>query len=719
MDTLINLAGRLFCYSLAVFVTSTLVVLGMRLDNFEAEYPIQYTGDVLLILPMVYALNEDDTYLTTSRLGAPEKQELYDFPLADALHFLMLRGLLWSGYTPIEAFNWYYLLTYPLATFTAMIALRAWGRSFPLAIMAAVLYAFLPYHQIRSVAHYFLSAYWVVPLSLMLVMGVALNRTPRTWSRWLGWLFIAVLTASGGGYYAYFSCALLLFAGLHGSYQRWTWRPLGIGIGLIGIIFAVGLLIHLPTILHQTNYGRNTLPTERTSDQAEKYGLKIAQFYWPITNHRVRQLADVRRTYDVSWRVAQTDNETSTLGIWGCIGLTAGILSLVRRRVHPGLHAVGWLLLFSVSLATIGGLGSIFNHVVSPQVRAYNRISIFVAFLAFFVFIWLIDRLTRRRRWLRWSRWLIAPPLLVVGLLDMTDSRWGTWDFIVEREVVTKTFKMDGRFFREMENQFPEAMVFQIPVVPYPEVPDVGQLGAYDHVRGFLHTKKLKWSFGSMKGRETDQWQREVSKAEVPEMLRRITLRGFDALYIDKRGMKAEEHDQLLEEIKTELQVQNPALIHTDGMITVWDLRPYRIRLLEMLGESAPGMLQSEKEKVRMIWLRGFESFEPIGQENRHIWCKERGESWFVNPGSVSRRMTVTAVCRTECEDGAKLQVLGLNGTEEVWINKTSGTHTFTWEVPPGHHRLIWNCSKPKDWRPKDPRRHLFFVAQIQITQDR
>jgi len=45
------------------------------------------------------------------------------------------------------------------------------------------------------------------------------------------------------------------------------------------------------------------------------------------------------------------------------------------------------LALFAVLLGTLGGVGSLIGHLVTPQVRAYNRISIYIAFLMFYFFI--------------------------------------------------------------------------------------------------------------------------------------------------------------------------------------------------------------------------------------------------------------------------------------------------------------------------------------------
>ena len=85
-------------------------------------------------------------------------------------------------------------------------------------------------------------------------------------------------------------------------------------------------------------------------------------------------------------------------------------------------------------LGTIGGLGSLFNHLVTPQVRGYNRISVYIAFLALFAACCLVDRFfdtrTGRARRLRWPALAL---LATFGIWDQTDDRWFRPDMIEAR----------------------------------------------------------------------------------------------------------------------------------------------------------------------------------------------------------------------------------------------------------------------------------------------
>src|SRR5205823_13182112 len=142
-------------------------------------------------------------------------------------------------------------LTFPLTALTAAAVLRHFGLSFPTAVVGGVLYAFAPYHLLRWENHYFLSAYYVVPLACMVLLWVCDGRLPffpagpgggrrfRLLDRdTLAAVVIGVVTASAGAYYAFFACALLVGAGVYGWVARRTWRA-AVSAGLVpAVLFA-------------------------------------------------------------------------------------------------------------------------------------------------------------------------------------------------------------------------------------------------------------------------------------------------------------------------------------------------------------------------------------------------------------------------------------------------------------------------------------------------
>jgi phosphoglycerol transferase len=183
-----------------------------------------------------------------------------------------------------------------------------------------------------------------------------------------------------------------------------------------------------------------------------------------------------------------------------------------------------------IIVATSAGLGAIFSYMV-PLIRAYNRISVFVALLALLAVAGLIDRVwaPESRKGLRLA---VVLGLVVVALLDQT-----TPAFVPAYAATARKWKADAEFVSQVEGALPaDSSVFQLPYVPFPESPFVNKMIDYDHLRPYLHSKTIHWSYGAVKGREVDLWQREVSSRKVPEMITELRAAGFNGLWIDRFG---------------------------------------------------------------------------------------------------------------------------------------------------------------------------------------
>jgi hypothetical protein len=710
--------GRLLAYAACFVAASGLVAVGQRLDHADLTVPLLTSGDALLILPMVVSQHEGGTHWVNDRMGAPGRQEFYDFPVIDHLHFAAIAVLDKVLGDPIVAMNVYYLLTYPLVAVCAMLAGRLLWLSIPAAFCLGLLYSFLPYHEIRGFSHYFLSAYYLVPLGLVVAVHLTLDRIP---ARRLAWPVILMLAISAAGaYYAFFGCVMLAAGGLYGALLRRKLRPLVLGALLSGVVVAGGLANHLPSYLYQRQFGHNTRPVQRTPEDTEWYGLKMTYLVLPVDWHRVPALARWRSAYDSTSRPIQVEANTTTLGGVGVAGLIIAAVAVFHPRPRRGRRvrrAVAALLGIAFLVATVGGVGALFSELVTASIRAQARMVVVIAFLALWLAVAALDRLRPRL----WPLHVLAFALLTgLGLLDTTQRDWGHWSRVKVRHDLVRHHLADAKFYGDIEATLGGGAVFQLPFNEFPEgamQPGVG-VGSNDFARGFLHTKSTRWSFGAMKGREADQWQREVASAEAPEMLRRLVMRGFDGLCLDLRGLKPEQVDALRDPIRAALNVSTPTLVNEAEPQEFYDLRPYRERLMREMGPRYGELAKDEAEAIRVLWFRGFTSFEPLGREDAHRWCGRRGEAWVVNPTDRTRRVTLTFVARTEVPTPSRLRVEGDIWSEAFDIDSSSGVHAVTLAVPPGRHRVNFACDPPPDWLPRDSRRHVFFLSQFRLTAD-
>jgi phosphoglycerol transferase len=494
---------------------------------------------------------------------------MHDFPLADGLFFLLLRAVSFVARDYARALNYYFLLTFPLTALTAVFAFRRFGASRVPAVAGALLYAFLPCHFLRGEEHLFLASYFVVPLSAAVALRLFLDG-----GRKAGRLEVAAIAAvcllsgSGGIYYAFFSCFLFLVGGAVAALRCGAWRPFRSAVVLVGLV-AAGVLVNVaPNLLYKLRHGPNAEAVVRDPAQSEVFGLKLAQLLLPVPGHRVPTLARLRARYDTALAPLVNENGFATLGLVGASGfllLTAGALRRGSRGVGEGLVVLN---LAAVLLATSGGFGTLFGFLVSPWIRAYNRLSVFIAFFSLFAVVLVLSKAERlaRDRGLAWLARAGVGALLVVGLLDQVPR-----SFVPHYDHLRRMFAADAAFIGRVEAALPAgAMVFQLPYSPFPEPAMVQQMHWYDHLRGYLHSRSLRWSYGAMRGRYAGLWQAWVAGQPAEAMLRRLAEAGFAGVYIDRSGY--EDGGRGIEAELTRRTGAGP-LVSEDGRLALFDIR--------------------------------------------------------------------------------------------------------------------------------------------------
>jgi hypothetical protein len=101
-----------------------------------------------------------------------------------------------------------------------------------------------------------------------------------------------------------------------------------------------------------------------------------------------------------------------------------------------------------------------------------------------------------------------------------------------------------------MESRLPPGtMVFQLPVVPYPESPPINKMYDYEHFIPYLYSKRLRYSYGSDRGRAFDSWQGEVEKMPPAEMAAKLEEYGFGTIYLNRKAFR-DGGSKLIDDLK-------------------------------------------------------------------------------------------------------------------------------------------------------------------------
>jgi phosphoglycerol transferase len=482
------------------------------------------------------------------------------------------------------------LLTFPLAALTSLFVLRHFKVSFLPALAASLLYAFIPGHFFR-LGHLFLAAYYLLPLMVMVTLWVYLSEPPlisRTdsgraglclWNRkTIASIVICLLVSSAGVYYAFFASFFLLVAGLAGSLARRSFAPLALSTLLVGLIGGGVLGNLVPTIRYTHRHGPNPEVAKRTPGETEFYGLKIAQMLLPTQSHRITALAKLRDSYDTGAPVL-SENGFATLGLISGLGFLLLVARLLYRPPTSNpldlFHALAILNVFAVLLSEVGGFGSLFGLLVSPQIRCYNRISMYIAFFALFAVALLWEKLLQSWSGTTWQRALGYGgfcAVVVLGVLDQTSKL-----FVPPHALLQSEFYADAAFVQQIEDSMPRgAMIYQLPYMPFPEGGRRERLLDYEQCKPYLHSQALRWSYGAIKARDGDLALRAIANRSVTEMVDAATLAGFSGICIDRLGYA--DFGAGLEARLSSL-LEEPPLVNANQKRSFFSLLEHRQRL--------------------------------------------------------------------------------------------------------------------------------------------
>jgi len=570
----------------------------IRLWRGDLGVPFSNQFDSLLHAEIVKSVLDHGWYQVNGNLGAPFGQELYDFPQgADNLQLLIIKalGVLSSNFAVV--LNLYFLLTFPLVALAAFIVLRRLGASGAVAGVCAVLYAMLPYHFARRELHLFLSGYYAVPLGCYLVMStfsgvpllarrvVATGRRGPAWAsrRTLGTLGMCLVIGSASVYYAGFTVILVLAAGVLAFAARRDRRALTGALAVTAAIAAMLVVNFSPSLLYHLDHGGNGAVAHRRAEEAERYALRLSQLVLPVNAHRVRALRRAKERYANSLKEPNPFNESysAALGAVGSVGflclIAVALLTLVgtrRMAIDERFRHASAGAGIAFGLATVGGASTLIAYWLTPQLRSWNRLSVFIAFFSLLAIALLLDAL-RRRLGARPGRTalfgVLLASILVLGVLDQT-----TREDVPPYRASAAEFHSDSDFVAAIERRLPRgAAVFQMPYMGFPESRPINAMYIYDPVRGYLHSRHLRWSYGAMEGRPAD-WSMDLADKPAWLAVPAVAASGFDGIWIDRDGYR--DHGRGVAAAVARI-VGSAPLVSRDRRLLFFDLRDYAGRL--------------------------------------------------------------------------------------------------------------------------------------------
>ncbi|WP_156469161.1 hypothetical protein [Cephaloticoccus primus] len=526
-------------------------------DRWGSDFvlPTRYTGDAHYILAMMKLAKEGDlglfTHITTASLGAPFRGQLNDFIEAERV-IVWLGGQVARVTGLMPASNIMLILACVGAAFSFYFAARLWRVSRLTAWVFAIVYAFLPHNQ-RSLDSLGIVTTGLLPLQFYCLWYIAtVQRLSWKSFRFRLTLVIGMLSGLLNVYWVFFFAQMCVLAVLCGLLKRRQ----GVIMALIPLAATcfMAILVLGSFVIYRFQYGVNPTAMVRTYSDVEGGALKPIELLIPIWGTRLKGVSlFFSRYYDGGkWDVGEY--------WWGVyIGLCAiaGLLALLFRGVYRQLNrhspslpflAVCW----TIAYASFGGVNAIFSLITNfYDIRGTNRYSFAIATIGFLYFVFVIHRLTKR-----WSLKVRFGVLIALGSLFMWDQSYQSYFFPrynIPTSLTRERVMADKALALNLENRLDAgAMIYILPVLDFPE-PFSGR-GAfklnffiYDPIRPFLYSTKLRYSYGSNKGRQGADWQLNVQELPAGELAARLESYGFAGILLNRKDYP-DRGEQLLAE---------------------------------------------------------------------------------------------------------------------------------------------------------------------------
>lgn len=378
-----------------------------------------------------------DPFTVMEQFGRPLAPGVYLQPLTDVPGALLARRL-----GPVAAYNWLVLLTFPLSAAAAYLLARHLMLSPGGAGIAAIAFAFSPFHlahaayhphiaQTQWVALYFLALWRCLDDSTAAAIGLlVLSVVGVTLSNFYGGLIAAVITPVAIAAYWFFKS----------RHQPQSPRRLAITIGSLALLAGGGLTCAW-FVAHAAVVNRAAFGFER--DDLFRFSAKWWSYLVPPVGHPV--LGGVaERVWNAAGVQTGLLEQQVSLG-WGVValGLVAVFAWLIRDRHQTALTIVPVLAAVAVvalvcSLSPERAIGpftftrpSALLYRVVPMFRSYARFGVVVQLMAA-----LLAGIGAERLWRSRTR---PARIACAALLALAAGEYAVWPPSLWRDVLPTT----------------------------------------------------------------------------------------------------------------------------------------------------------------------------------------------------------------------------------------------------------------------------------------
>ena len=345
-------------------------------------------------------------------------------------------------------------------------------------------------------------------------------------------------------------------------------------------------------------------------------------------------------------------------------------------------------------LGTVGSVSALIGYLVTPEIRAWDRISIIIAFFSLAAVGLGLDALRRRLRGARgaWG-FLVLAAVLVIGIYDQSSR------FVVPQYAYDKAeYTNDSQFVARIQRMMPKgAEIYQLPYMVFPENGPVNRMLDYDLARGYIYSSDLKWSYGATKGRPQD-WVSQDQGLPLPTLVDGIVAAGFTGIWVDRFGYadNGVSIGRSLQRILGTAPIQSQ-----NGRLLFFDMRPFAARLrAKSQSDELVALGTATIHPVPVMWEGGF-----YDDEYGSRWASSDAIASVDNTAQVPVPMVFSASVFSAAPGHWKLAVIAPGAPVHTYeITQSAKPIVIRFADLPGLHHIFFLSNAPIAHPEGDPR---------------
>lgn len=621
-------------YFLSLIVVCIIALIWSYINGFfhktDWNIPTGYGGDLYWVLAEAKSYMNNDVFLFLFKeiksLNAPFSANWSDSPRTEELIFFSM-GLLGKFTNLYFSHNIILLAGHCLAGLSFfLVAIKLGSKNFN-SFVFAVLFGLAHYLFARGSGHIILTYVFLIPVALLILNDVLDNKIDLRSKKFKLYILFSFLIGCFNPYYTFLFCVFLLFVFIFKFLKKDNKY-------LMPIIFifasVIGFLLMNADSLYSHIFNEpNLKAVGRNLAALEVYGMKMPELFFPPSGHRIESFYNFGMSHYYHKAFVRGESWSSYMGFLGVIGFATLIfnsLNSIRNGWKSlevkALISINWIFLYSL----IGGVNLILGVFNFQIFRAPNRFSIFI-FCILLLYLCIKSSLIKSNV----MRYFILSFILFIGLFDqLPRTNFSFQDPIKVR--VKSDIEMGKTLMRELEKG---DMVFQFPFSFFPEVGPLKNMQDYEHLRPYINSNNIHFTYGNTKGRASELWQEKIKFDSNGNFIRLLESYGFDAVYINKKAYEIKEIQDFL---------------------TTFDRLGYKKIF--------------ETNELVIFKINGHEIPKDIPQENTydHRWSQDEiTHRWAKWP---SAKITLFNCCK-KFVDGIYFKIRGIDiGKYEIFINR-------------------------------------------------